>query len=109
MANHIFETEVSRLFEERTRHHQSGGLRGAALFRALASDPALPAHVAEDDVAAILKVQPKTMKARRRKGMPPLYTRRLGQKIIDYDLAALCDMLAEGTVDTRNGYGPKAA
>ncbi|MGY5811896.1 hypothetical protein ACXHXG_29860 [Rhizobium sp. LEGMi198b] len=102
MASNIIETEVSHLFERRKRHHQGNGLRGAALFRALAADTELPGHVDDATAAAILGVLPATLKARRRKHMPPAYTRPLGFKGPQYDLAEICDMLAENTADARN-------
>jgi hypothetical protein len=91
------ETAVSKLFEARKRHIQAQGYRGADVFRMLCVDPELPAHVDEVDAAGILAVQPDTLKARRRKKMPPTYTRMLGDKIVRYDLAVLCDMLAGAT------------
>ncbi|MEX2693629.1 hypothetical protein [Rhizobium mongolense] len=102
MTKRIVETEISELFERRKRYHQGNGLRGAALFRALAADPELPGHVDEATAAAILNVLPVTMKARRRRRMPPTYTRPLGSKKPDYDLAGLCDMMAANTADARN-------
>ena len=93
------ETHVSRLFEERKRAILAHGYRGAVVYQMLAIDPELPADVNTEDAAAILGVQPETLKTRRRKRMPPTYTRRFGDKIITYDLAVLCDLLAAGTVE----------
>jgi hypothetical protein len=101
MADRIVKTELSELFDRRKRHYQGTGLRGAALFKALAADAELPGHVDEATAAAILLVLPMTLKARRRRGMPPSYTRPLGFKNPVYDLAELCDMLAENTADAR--------
>ena len=93
----LVETAVSKLFEARKRYLQARGFRGGDVFRMLGADPELPAHVDEVDAAGILGVQPDTLKARRRKKMPPTYTRMLGDKIVRYDLAVLCDMLAGAT------------
>ena len=69
MQPHI-QTPVSKLFEAR-KPIQAQGCRGADVFRMLSVDPELPAHVDEVDAAGILGVQPDTLKARRRKKMPP--------------------------------------
>ncbi|MDL2398423.1 hypothetical protein [Rhizobium mayense] len=101
MTEQINETPTSLLFERRKRHFQSKGLRGAALFLALAADLELPGHIDEASAAAILGVLPSTLKARRRKRMPPAYTRPLGYKGPLYDTAVVCDMLAENTAEGR--------
>jgi hypothetical protein len=93
------ETRLSRLFEARKRAILAEGYRGAEVYRRLAVDPELPTEVGTEDAAAILGVQPETLKTRRRKRMPPTYTRRFGDKSLTYDLAVLCDLLAAGTVE----------
>jgi hypothetical protein len=102
MPAKIVETETSQLFERRMRYHQGEGRRGADLFLALAGDPELPSHMDEPTIAAILNVLPATLKARRRKQMPPPFTYLLGRKKPHYGTPGVCYMLAGNTCEGRN-------
>jgi hypothetical protein len=94
-----FETPVSRLFLERKRYYAAQGIRGRRTYELLAIDSELPTDVETEDAAAILGLQPDTLRVRRRLKKSPPYTRRFGERGITYALCDLCDELAKGTVE----------
>ncbi|MDW9409567.1 hypothetical protein GOB43_18025 [Sinorhizobium meliloti] len=68
------ETEVARLFNERSAHFIAAGYHGPSVFDMLAADAELPFTLTLDDMAAIERVQRETVRTRRKRGIgPPTY------------------------------------
>jgi hypothetical protein len=91
----VEKSPVAKLFEDRISYHASCGLHGKQIFEALAVDDTLPGLFDADDIAAILGIQPDSLKRRRKDGEPPEYI-RVGGRLVKYPKPAFCLMLAAG-------------
>jgi hypothetical protein len=90
----IVKTPAAKLFEERITYHASQGLIGSAIYEALEVDDVLPAWFESEDIAAILDIQPDSLKRRRKDHEPPDFI-RIGGRMIKYPRPAFCRMLAD--------------
>ncbi|MER8369010.1 hypothetical protein [Mesorhizobium sp. M1378] len=94
-------TPTAALFGERSAFWTSQGRVGRALYLALAADSELPDNLLPADVAAILNIDPDSVKQRRVRGEQPSFL-KLSGKIVLYPRNLFCLWLADMLVDRRN-------
>ncbi|WFU88740.1 hypothetical protein QA644_06660 [Rhizobium sp. CC1099] len=93
-------TPTAVLFGERSAFWTSKGIVGRALYIALAADSELPDNLLQEDVAAILNIDPASVKQRRVRGEEPSFL-KLSGKIVLYPRSLFCMWLADMLVDRR--------
>lgn len=94
-------TPNSVLFGERSAYWTAKGFIGRDLYVALAADSELPDNFVQEDIAAILKIDPGSVKQRRARGEEPSFL-KIGSKIVLYPRNLFCLFLADTLVDRRS-------
>ncbi|MER9596079.1 hypothetical protein [Mesorhizobium sp. M0244] len=94
-------TPTAVLFGARSAFWTSQGHTGRALYLALAADSELPDNLLQEDVAAILNIDPASVKQRRVRGEEPSFLKPSG-KIVLYPRSLFCMWLADTLVDRRS-------
>ncbi|MGI0528003.1 hypothetical protein [Rhizobium giardinii] len=94
-------TSTAQLFGERSAFWTNQGLVGRDLYLALAADSRLPEHLLQEDLAAILHIDPASVKQRRVRGEEPGFL-KLSGKIVLYPRSLFCMWLADMLVDRRS-------
>ncbi|MBU4529763.1 MAG: hypothetical protein KUA43_08800 [Hoeflea sp.] len=84
---------ASKLFSQRMAHWTGNGLSGAALYQRLAEDDELPISFDPTETAAIIGVNPLSLKKQRNRGTGPEFM-RASERAVRYPRPSLCMYLA---------------